>query len=265
MADSGVAADQTSVTDLTGDGAPLAVDASSEAADALVVVESDHEQPCPLRRPVIVDPAISLAKLRADLDAWNARSPWWWWEHRGAILLRVDRLVVDVAFAVPSTLPSMLQAPAQGAVIAVTIRLDYTNYDLEAPSLTFINPFTGEPTLPGVIGSEHADGQDKNILLQHPVTKLPFLCQPGTAEYHVHHQHDDDSWLVHHRDLGAGRLAVVVERVWEAMTRGLTFNMGVVNVQLLTIDPQRDTSYRFPHPATEVAEPGVVHDPGLAP
>lgn len=191
----------------------------------------------PLVRAVIVDPAISSAKLDAELADWQSLAATYA-ATRHAYLLGVTGVQVDVGFAVPLLgMPSAIPpgGPGVAAVIAVAIRLDYTNYDLEPPSLTFIDPLTRAPGSPIVPGLEVHEGGVRNIVLgEHPVTHLPFLCQPGVAEYHVHPQHDDDSWLAKHRDLGSGRLANIIDRVWQAMTRYATVTVQVQlqNLQL---------------------------------
>jgi len=127
--------------------------------------------------------------------------------------------MVEVAFVASVSFPAGSVVP----VVTACIRLDYTNYDLEPPSLRFIDVWTGEPAAPPVQPSQLSSAGELQNLMPgpHPNTGLPFLCLPGLLEYHTHPQHSGDLWLVGHRAQGAGRLAVVCERVWQAMGRHL--------------------------------------------
>src|SRR5258706_394570 len=82
--------------------------------------------------------------------------------------------------------------------------LDYTNYALWPPSLTFIDPRTREPASPAVRAPATTPAGVRDALVDgHPDTGRPFLCLPGIREYHNHPQHTGDDWLLH-RAVGAG-------------------------------------------------------------
>lgn len=175
--------------------------------------------PAPLQRDMVVPSDVSRRKLQRELDTWKANVAMHWQRER-AVIVGIEDLTVDVAFAVPLDGISLgLPGPSASAVIPFAIRLEFTNYDLEPPSLTFIHPFTRTPAAPIVPFREVVDGVERSILVpEHPITRLPFICQPGIAEYHIHPEHRNESWLAEHRDRGLGRLANVVERVWRAAT-----------------------------------------------
>ncbi len=66
-------------------------------------------------------------------------------------------------------------------------RLDCSAFDANPPSVAMVDPESGEElTLerwtPGVPHSIH------------PVTRRPFVCLQGVAEYHTHPSHLADSW-----------------------------------------------------------------------
>lgn len=227
-----------------------AVEAMPRDVDGTTIV------PRPLQRPVVVDRAISAAKLRAELDDWDALATTYW-DTRRAVIIGVGGLTVDIAFAVPLLgLPAAVPpgGPGAAAMLGVAVRLDFTNYDLEPPSLTFIDPLTKDPAVPVIPGHEIHDGVLRNVVLgDHPITHLPFLCQPGIAEFHLHPQHQDESWLAEHRDLGSGRLANIVERVWRAMAK-----YGVAHLQ-----PQM---LQIPVPLLQIAVRNELFtDAGLTP
>ncbi len=162
--------------------------------------------------PLLVPIEVSTAKLEDELSQWRANEDSY--RRRGWLLLGVADLTVDIAF-VATLAVGDLQVPA----ITAAIRLRYDNYDLWAPSLTFINPRTGNPMPPVVRAPDTVDGQVRDVLLAHPNGR-PFLCVPGLREYHSHPQHSGDDWLLH-RTAGLGRLAVVCDIVWRRMARNV--------------------------------------------
>jgi len=184
----------------------------------------------PLAPPPVADPAppllvpleISTAKLGEELSQWRANEEAY--RRRGWLLLGVQDLNVDIGFLATLAVGD-LQVPA----ITAAIRLSYDNYDLWPPSLTFIDPRTGELAPPVVQAPDTVNGEVRNVLLGHPNGR-PFLCVQGVREYHNHPQHSGDDWLLH-RTAGAGRLAVLCDIVWRRMARNV---LGVlVNVQSL--------------------------------
>ena len=66
-------------------------------------------------------------------------------------------------------------------------RLDCSRFDASPPSVSMVDPSTAvelplERWTPGVAHGIH------------PSTGKPFVCLQGTAEYHTHPSHLDDSW-----------------------------------------------------------------------
>lgn len=168
----------------------------------------------------LVPRAVSRAKLHAELQQWQDNAQVY--RRRGWLLLGVRDLTVDVGF-ITNVAVGDLALP----VMTASARLSYDNYDLWPPSLTFIDPRTGEPAAPPVGAPDTVDGETRNVLLAHPDNGAPFLCLAGIREYHIHPQHTGDDWLLHRND-GDGRLAVICDRVWRRMARnvlGLTVNM----------------------------------------
>lgn len=164
--------------------------------------------------PLLVPLVVSQAKLDAELADWRANEDVY--RRRGWLLLRAEALQVNVGFVARVAVGDM-QLP----VVTATIELSYDNYDLWPPSLTFIDPLTGVRASPPVAALERIDnGEVRNVLLGHPITRQPFLCLPGLREYHEHPQHSGDDWLLH-RNSGEGRLAVVCDRVWRRMARNV--------------------------------------------
>lgn len=163
--------------------------------------------------PHLVPVEISRAKLDRELEHWERQPELL--KERGWILLQRSGLELDVAFAARVQLSS---SPAPLPILAACIRLNYEDYDLVPPSLTFIDLFGGAPIMPHVRAIV-ADSKDL-LVNGHPHTKLPFLCVPGTREYHSHPQHTGDSWLLH-RERKAGSPIVLCDLVWRAMVRNV--------------------------------------------
>ena len=175
---------------------------------------------------LLVDPNVSRAKFSRELAEYRAiedehiRRGWW--------ILRAEYPEVFVVFA-----NSQLRPPAVifGAV------LDFTNYDLWAPSVKLVDPFTRQPykakELPTVLkrrtvmspppeiaamvslqGGQAAQMMREDPLMQaHSPDEEPFLCLPGIREYHEHPAHTGDSWLLH-RARGEGRLYFILEKLY---------------------------------------------------
>jgi hypothetical protein len=158
---------------------------------------------------------VSRAKLAAELEDWQANAAIY--ARRGWLLLDRGPLHVEVAFLATVPLVGVFTIP----VVTACVRLDYTNYDLWPPSLTFIDPRTREPASPPVRAPATTPVGVRDALIDgHPDTGRPFLCLPGIREYHNHPQHTGDDWLLH-RAIGAGRLAVICEHVWQRMVRNV--------------------------------------------
>lgn len=177
--------------------------------------------------PQLVDPEVSRAKFARELDQYNIlanvhRQRGWW-------LLTADFPEVFVVFATPRTKPPLV---VFGAI------LDFTNYDLWAPSVRLVNPFTRQPytarTLPPIAWLQRrapiAGGRPRPEVLPHAGDtdsvvqidrlmqaygddEIPFLCIPGVREYHENPGHTGDDWLLH-RGQGEGRLFFLLEQLY---------------------------------------------------
>jgi len=167
------------------------------------------------RRPRLVPAYVTDAKFNEQLERWQANADTY--ARRGWLLLSTGDLTVDVGF---------LQNVAMGGrtipVMTACVRLDYWNYDLWAPSLTFLDPLTRRPAPPPVRATDRVSATEVRDALidHHPGTLQPFLCLPGIREYHSHPQHSGDDWLLH-RQMREGDLAVVCERIWRRMARNV--------------------------------------------
>jgi hypothetical protein len=164
------------------------------------------------------DPDVSRAKFDREIAEYRAREKGY--RLRGWFLITADFPLVFVVMAAPK-----LHPPA----IVTGVRLDYTNYDAEPPSVQLVNPFTEEPylakDLPITLNREVSGAQMVAVPFNFPGIRInqvqsymqasspdevPFMCIPGVREYHSHPAHSGDAWELH-RAAGAGRLVRLLE------------------------------------------------------
>lgn len=177
--------------------------------------------------PLLVDPNVSRAKFERELLEYRLqedeylRRGWW--------LLKAEFPEVFVVFANPKLKP--VAAVIFGAVI------NFENYDLWAPSVKLVDPFTREPykynELPTKLlrrkiiqqpapagmpntrpGQMLQIAQDTPLMMAHSPEEIPFLCLPGIREYHEHPGHSGDSWLLH-RNSGEGTLYFILDNLYQ--------------------------------------------------
>lgn len=161
-------------------------------------------------RPLLVSRHISRTKLDRELSQWDAVRDSY--RRRGYWILDRRDLTIDVAFVAP--VPLIRPIP----VLLAVARFDFTNYDVWAPSIQFVDAAGSGPAVPLYPPVElDAAGQLHQLLLDHPTLNRQFVCFAGVREYHEHPQHSGDLWLLHRQE-GHGRLAVICERLWRAFT-----------------------------------------------
>jgi len=111
-----------------------------------------------------------------------------------------------IAFDVPSL-----------AVRAFKGRFDLTDYDLRAPSLEFLDPWTDAPLTYGTMfrAVEFEPQRRAHLVLldDHPITHKPFLCIRGIREYHEHPQHSGDDWMLYRQTLSLFSIVMSLWRV----------------------------------------------------
>lgn len=158
----------------------------------------------------------------------------------GRWLLRAEFPEVFAVFAIPQLKPSS---------IAFGVVIDFTNYDLWAPSVQFVDPFTRVPlklselgnNLPRLIkttGDEGNHGESQILgLIQAHIDEKPFLCLPGVREYHDHPAHSGDSWLLH-RGGGEGTLYFLLEKISQYGVKPINAYHLQIKIVGYTLDPQ---------------------------
>jgi hypothetical protein len=193
-------------------------------------------QPHAPRVQQIVDPAISRSKFNEQVSRFRELEAVQ--RSRGILMLEATFPRVLLAFAAPGAM--------QPTPIVFAVELDFTNYDLEPPSVKFVDPFTGVPLRIDQLGVqfirqgqpiEIATPQGRQMLMPEPYplvrfmqpNGLPFLCLPGVREYHNHPAHSGDSWL-RHRKTGEGTLSFLVDQLHKygiSPIKGYTLNINI--------------------------------------
>lgn len=204
----------------------------------------------------LVDPEVTRHKVDRELQRWRDHAPY---RERGWLLLdyQPETPAIELAFLARiglTTSSSFLP------VVVCSIRLTYENYDLWAPSLTFIDAYSRQPAPPHVRAIlPTPDGLNDVLIDSHPITSRPFLCIPGIREYHQHPQHSGDDWLLH-RPLGEGNVWTICDRVWRFMVRNVIgLNVGL---QALPTQPlQAQVHIRLAQGDIDKI-PGVARAPG---
>lgn len=176
------------------------------------------------------DPAVVRRKVERELkdfvdriDHYRSRGIW-------VVEYRFPELLV--AFATPRITPY--------ALVPYAVLMELSNYDVEPPSLRFVNPFTREPLkkrdiatnlqrlkLPGnpqqfpVVRFNPRQpgallmlppGVSNQDLLQAwtPDDDQPFVCLQGVREYHDNPGHTSDQWWLH-RSKGMGGICRLLD------------------------------------------------------
>ena len=187
----------------------------------------------------IVDPAVSRAKFDIEVAEFRSRDT----EHRrrGWWLLEAEFPRVSVVFTAAQLRP---------APVICGVELDFTNYDLEPPSVHLVDPFTRQayrqkelptsllrrqviPMPPGFPAGAGEMVGAVPLMQAHLPDDIPFLCVPGVREYHEHPAHSGDSWLIH-RGQGAGKLYSVLHTIYQYGIQpisGYEIGMRVVGFQ----------------------------------
>ena len=183
-----------------------------------------------------VDPTVSRAKFESEITDYLSLEADY--RARGWFLGKADWPRAVVVLASSKTSPP---------TIVTAVQFDYTNYDVEPPSVRLVDPFSGRLLLnkelpirlprmiPGPEMSTPVPGLPKlqlntaqDLMQAHSPEDLPFLCIAGVKEYHDHPGHSGDSWELH-RSAGEGRLVRLLEVISKYGIETVTgFNVNLV-------------------------------------
>lgn len=189
--------------------------------------------------PLLVDPVVSRAKFNRELEQYRQREEEY--QRRGWWMLKAEFPEVFIVFVAPRVQPVM-------AVFGA--KLDFSNYDIWAPSVQIVHPLTrlpfkkkelptpflrrvGEPQaveVPGH-GPVNFEAQPQSLMAAFSDDEVPFVCLPGVREYHDHPAHSGDLWLSH-RDRGEGTLFFLIEKLSRYGVEFLVQPNFQVNIQM---------------------------------
>ena len=198
--------------------------------------------------PLLVDPAVSRAKFEREVAEYRRLEH----EHlrRGWMMLHAEYPKVFVVFANP-----VMNPPA----VIFGAKLDFTNYDLWAPSVVLVNPFTQDPyktrevpvhflrrppaaEIPPQVRAMMQQGvpfeqlmRPTQLLVSYTPDDEPFVCLPGIREYHKHPGHSGDSWLLH-RGRGEGTLFFILDQLFKYGVQPIAY--GVETMYAVKLAPQ---------------------------
>ena len=158
-----------------------------------------------------VDPEVTRKKFLAELDDFfeNRQDL----RRQGVFLLEHSDISVSLMFAISKIKPNP---------IAFAVNIDYTNWDVEPPSIKFIDPFSGNVLKRKEIlinfyqvQAGSIPGSNPNLLdlLQGNGDSIPFFCIPGVREYHDHAWHSGDRWLAY-RNSEEGKLMTLIHQLY---------------------------------------------------
>lgn len=109
-------------------------------------------------------------------------------ERRGTLLVAELTRAVYTPGRLGHTGPAVpILGQRREAAIVVALRCE--NFDSDAPSVAFVVDWAATDELPFAAWPKGA-----GMVERHHQTGRPFLCRPGTREYHQHFQHGDDPW-----------------------------------------------------------------------
>ena len=195
-----------------------------------------------------VDPAVSRAKFDREIADYSSLEANY--RARGWFLVKAEWPLAVVVMASQKTSP-----PA----IVTAVQFDYTNYDVEPPSVRLVDAFSGRPlqskelptrlprmipgpelSIPGPGGAKAQLNTAQELMQAHSPDELPFLCIPGVKEFHDHPGHSGDPWEIH-RSAGEGglvHLLQVISKYGLDPVKGFNVNL-VPQVTFAVSEPPR--------------------------
>lgn len=152
-----------------------------------------------------VEPSVVRVKVEREVAAYKELADYY--RERGVWLLeyKFPQLLFAMVARNNKPLPT----------IAFGVLFDFSNYDVEPPSVRFVDAVTKSPLkysqLP-LVGRVHTPPRQAEPFVAGwgPDDTSPFLCHPGVREYHDNPGHSGDAWFLH-RGSGVGRLGYILD------------------------------------------------------
>lgn len=172
------------------------------------------------------DPEVTKIKFNKEIQEFSQNED----EYRkmGILCIGIEDYSIRLIFAIPHLKPQP---------IAFTVNIDFTNWDVEPPSIKLIDPFSGKLLCRNSVPIQFLQWNKESNSLQ-PIlvgSEEPFFCIPGVKEYHQHPAHSGDSWLIH-RNKGEGKLSTLINQLYRhsiAQSGNYTFNITINTPQIM--------------------------------
>jgi len=180
----------------------------------------------------ITDP--NVTKIKFDTEVSKFKTVELKYQAKGIICSKITFPNIYFIFAIPKLTPP---------IIAYSVRINFTNFDFEPPSVVFINPFTEE-----LVKREEVPilflQLIKNLpfpvdLLQGAGNIQPFFCIPGVREYHNHSAHSGDSWFLY-RTRGEGSLLFLLDQLYNNSIATAKSFQTVINLTEIKMQIQQE-------------------------
>lgn len=176
----------------------------------------------------ITDPEVTRKKFSDEVTKFRAVENKY--RAKGMLCLEVNFPSVYFLFSIPKLVPYP---------IVFSTRINFTNYDVEPPSIVFINPFTRELLRREQIPIHFIQMNSNNPLqpqelLQGSGDMIPFFCIPGVKEYHDHPAHSGDPWFLY-RTKGEGTLLFILDQLYNysiPSAKGFLVNANIPMVRI---------------------------------
>jgi len=163
-----------------------------------------------------VDLVLNQIKFDQELELFRKEEGKY--NRKGIFLIPQGGFVLKVIFTYIKSLPIR---------VVFSVLIDYTNWNVEPPSIKIINQQTGqiyysrkEVGIPFVQSKAkgilriNAQNQIDGMDLLQGIGKEPlFFCFPGVLEYHNHPNHSGDNWFLY-RGQGEGELHTILHQLY---------------------------------------------------
>jgi len=181
----------------------------------------------------ITDPSVTKNKFDTEVSKFKAVEVNY--REKGIICTKISFPNIFFIFAIPKLTPP---------VIAFSVRINFTNYDFEPPSVVFISPFTEElvrrDQVPVLFIQLNKNNPFQPIdLLQGSGNMAPFFCIPGVREYHNHPAHSGDSWFLY-RTRGEGNLLFIIDQLYNNSIATAKSFQAVLNLTEFKMQVQQE-------------------------
>lgn len=163
-----------------------------------------------------VDPIVTKSKFKNEIDNYIKN------EH---LYRNLGVICTGINFEENSIMLLFAASNLKFNPIVFSILIDYSNWDVEPPSVKFINPFSHELLKRNEIHIQFYQKKNEIVrilpngsiaepdILQGSPDAVPFLCIPGVKEYHDHPAHTGDFWMLL-REKGEGKLCTLIEQIY---------------------------------------------------